>query len=159
MGVHASFVPVPSCGSVCVRPRGSDDDRGSLGLSKTRVPRQLFLWPLPRQGRRSRSPRPYNELDTLTAFAPRLWDSRATPVGDGLLWLLRQDLTNLVSDLARLSLKPANHFENRFVDGRNDFDARGRNKLMVVSGEVVMENVCRYRAIASLYRQTAAGAV
>jgi hypothetical protein len=72
------------------------------------------------------------------------------------LWLLRQDLTNLVSDLARLSLKPANHFENRFVDGRNDFDARGRNKLMVMSGEVVMENVRRYRAIASLYRQTAA---
>ena len=65
-------------------------------------------------------------------------------------------MTNLVSDLARLSLKPANHFENRFVDGRNDFDARGRNKLMVMSGEVVMENVRRYRAIASLYRQTAA---
>jgi hypothetical protein len=28
--------------------------------------------------------------------------------------------------------------------------------LMVMSGEVVMENVRRYRAIASLYRQTAA---
>src|SRR3981081_2119859 len=43
--------------------------------------RRRMLWPLPRQGRRPLSPRPYNELDTLTAFAPRLRDSRATPVG------------------------------------------------------------------------------
>jgi hypothetical protein len=33
---------------------------------------------------------------------------------DCLLWLLRQDLT-VFQDLSRLSLKPANHFENRFV--------------------------------------------
>jgi hypothetical protein len=33
---------------------------------------------------------------------------------------------------------------------------RGENKLMLIKGEIVMENVRRYRAIASLYRQTAA---
>jgi hypothetical protein len=33
---------------------------------------------------------------------------------------------------------------------------RGENKLMLMNGEIVMENARRYRAIASLYRQTAA---
>src|SRR6202022_473212 len=51
-----------------------------------------------------------NELDTFTAFAPRLRDSRATPVGR-----MRQDLTNRISGFIRLSVKPANHLENRFV--------------------------------------------
>jgi hypothetical protein len=39
----------------------------------------------------------------------------------------------------------------------NDFDAKGRNEFMVKSGKAVMKNVRRrYRAIASLHRQTAA---
>src|SRR3984893_12118864 len=52
---------------------------------------------------------------------------------------LRQDLTNLVRNLAQLSLKPANHFENPSSHLRDDFDARGRNKFMVMSGEAAME--------------------
>jgi hypothetical protein len=43
--------------------------------------------------------------------------------------------------------------ENRFANDREGL--KEGSKLMPVSGEAVMENVRRFRAIASLYRQTA----
>ena len=46
--------------------------------------------------------------------------------------------------------------ENRCAAGSWAPEARGEVKLMATNGKAVMENVRRYRAIASLYRQTAA---
>jgi hypothetical protein len=43
--------------------------------------------------------------------------------------------------------------ENRSA---HDLEISEGNKLMRVSGEIILENVHRYRATASLYRQTAA---
>jgi hypothetical protein len=51
-----------------------------------------------------------------------------------------------------LSAKPANDFENRPAHSR----AGQRQTGDLMSGKAVLENVRRYRAIASLYRQTAA---
>ena len=47
---------------------------------------------------------------------------------------------------------PANELENRHRHNR----LRDQTGRMIMSGKAVLENVRRYRAIASLYRQTAA---
>jgi hypothetical protein len=46
--------------------------------------------------------------------------------------------------------------ENRCVETRATREKIRGAKLMLVNGEVILENVRRYRATASLYRQTAA---
>jgi hypothetical protein len=48
----------------------------------------------------------------------------------------------------------ANEIENR--SGARCLNQRGEGKAQAMNGEAVLENVRRYRAIASLYRQTAA---
>jgi hypothetical protein len=50
---------------------------------------------------------------------------------------------------------PANQIENRSRALSRRIKRAGR-KIMPMSGEAILENVRRYRAIASLYRQTAA---
>jgi len=71
----------------------------------------------------------------------------------------RASLETLQSTLGKpfeLSDERANEIENHL--GRNSQSARGKQgetKLMHTSREAVLENVRRYRAIASLYRQTA----
>jgi hypothetical protein len=52
--------------------------------------------------------------------------------------------------------KPANELENRCGAFSRAAQAERGAKLMPMNGEVVMAKVRRYRAIASLYRQTAA---
>jgi hypothetical protein len=53
--------------------------------------------------------------------------------------------------------KPANEIENHCgPQSARARGNRGENKLMPISRNAVLENVRRYRAIASLYRQTAA---
>ena len=52
-----------------------------------------------------------------------------------------------------VSVGPANELENRPRQYRAGASKQGR---MIMSGKAVLENVRRYRAIASLYRQTAA---
>jgi hypothetical protein len=55
--------------------------------------------------------------------------------------------------LFRSSVNAGNELENRSA---HHHEISEGNKLMRVSGEIILENVRRYRATASLYRQTAA---
>src|SRR4051812_46674832 len=68
----------------------------------------------------------------------------------------RQGFRNPVRDSALLPPDLLTTLKNFWSHFHNDFDATERNELKVKSGKAVMENVRRYRAIASLHRQTAA---
>jgi hypothetical protein len=46
--------------------------------------------------------------------------------------------------------------ESRCGETRGHQEKKGGAKIVLVNGEVILENVRRYRAIASLYRRTAA---
>jgi hypothetical protein len=67
--------------------------------------------------------------------------------------LFRQFPLSTIRKLSHSSASAGNDLENRSA---HDREVSEGNKLMRVSGEAILENVRRYRATASLYRQTAA---